>query len=316
MQLIRKIGKMSLAGLMDAMSPCFPVVAPKDVDRFVERFRSLSYQKSVGKPDSEQQWCEFVNRILKCAISQDLNRFLRWDVLLETMVIPFAPWVRAELSELSGLPNWKTRWVPAIQETTLGSPIPYPWYPKSSGQSIHYAYAISQLEKKLRLRLDHLDLIVEFGGGYGGLARIVRNLGFGGVYVIFDWRALGILQEFYLSSLGMPVRGLQKGPGAAFVSTPGELASVLGRGPANAERRLFLATWSLSEAPVHTREAILPLVRDCEFLYIAAQHRFHEVDNLEYFSKRLPEFGFEIEIVPLPHIPGQNSAMFGFKAAG
>ena len=47
------------------------------------------------------------------------------------------------------------------------------------------------------------DVIVEFGGGYGSMCRLVRKLGFKGRYVIFDLRPILALQKYYLGLHGV-----------------------------------------------------------------------------------------------------------------
>lgn len=52
--------------------------------------------------------------------------------------------------------------------------------------------------------------------------------------------------------------------------------------PIEDKNKTFVATWSISEAPIRIQEAILPLTRHFDFFLIAYQDRFGEVNNLEF----------------------------------
>ena len=45
----------------------------------------------------------------------------------------------------------------------------------------------------------------------------------------------------------------------------------------------FIATWSLSETPIHLRNKVWAMVSNCERFLIASQSQHREVDNIEYF---------------------------------
>src|SRR3712207_7978939 len=43
----------------------------------------------------------------------------------------------------------------------------YPAWPESSGNLLHHAYHVCRFEEATGLRAEQLELVVEFGGGYG-----------------------------------------------------------------------------------------------------------------------------------------------------
>ena len=65
---------------------------------------------------------------------------------------------------------------------------------------------LALFEETTGSKIDTLELIFEFGGGYGSMCRLAHNLGFNQAYIIFDLQPFSALQNYYLSSLDLPVR--------------------------------------------------------------------------------------------------------------
>jgi hypothetical protein len=111
-------------------------------------------------------------------------------------------------------------------------------------------------------------------------------LGFTGKYLIFDLPYLSALQQFYLRSLGIPVHSVESfksaKSGVLCISELEQLAKVLSRNPA-ANHSLFIATWSISEAPIYVRESVLSLASQFYSYLIAYQAQFGEVNNIHFF---------------------------------
>ena len=102
-------------------------------------------------------------------------------------------------------PDWKQVWEEILEEDSAGDPKPYKGYRRSSGNRIHQAYHLARFQEETGLPVSRFPLIVEFGGGYGSLCRLVHKLGFKGQYIIFDLPEFVALQKFYLGSLAMPL---------------------------------------------------------------------------------------------------------------
>jgi hypothetical protein len=90
-----------------------------------------------------------------------------------------------------------------LVESPVGNPKPSPDYPGSSGNLIHQAYSLAQLTEIGDCRLENLSQIVEFGGGFGTMCKLVHQLGFKGRYIIFDLPECSALQEYYLNAVGL-----------------------------------------------------------------------------------------------------------------
>jgi len=270
-----------------------------------ENFRALPVLTTEDVAGAEAEWRRNMNVLREQVLRRDPRAFLTWPVIRRTMFVRRAGYLEAELAYLRGLPDWEGRWAAAVRERPVGRPVRYPGLRASSGNLVHHAYHVARFEAAVGARVADMGTVVEFGGGYGSMCRLIRQLGFAGRYVVLDLPHFSALQRYYLQALGL---GLEEG-GNHCVSDPETLARLLFPAP---EGALFLATWSLSETPLHVRKSVLPLVRDFDAFLIAYQGTFGEVDNVAYFRAlqgEMPEV--EWQDVAIEHLPGPNFYLFG-----
>lgn len=268
-----------------------PLVPPTNrekelIDELKTIFRGFSYPKTISSAPSEGTWLNNMNRLRDLVLSDDPREFLRWDVILGTMFVTNAAYISRELSYLKNHSEWKSRWREAIKEATVGRPIPYWRYPLSSGNLIHHAYHLAQFEEKNATRVNDVDFVFEFGGGYGNTCRLIHKLGFQGKYVIFDLLPFSALQQFYLKSTAILVHSVESfknaQKGVVCISDLEQLMDIMGMH--NEEMNsMFIATWSISEVPTSLRESILSLTSKIKAFLIAYQDQFEEVNNIEFF---------------------------------
>ncbi len=265
--------------------------------------------------DAEAAWIRNRTLLRQCILKKDPRCFLHWGVIGQTMFVNQASYVNTELHYLEALRNWE-KWARAIQETDIGRPNRFRAYIPSSGNSIHHAYSLALFEERARISLEHFDVIVEFGGGYGSMCRIIHKLGFKGDYFIFDFPELNALQEFYLDLNGISVDHLtskkkQRTPDTQVccVSDAAVLEDVLSHNKPG----LFLSTWAISEAPMSIRKSLLPLVVASDAYLLAFQHQFREIDNLNFFDKWSSSLShIRWKQFEIPHLP-DNSYLFGVR---
>lgn len=278
-------------------------------------FRKFPVLKPAGSPPSEKEWLENANRLRELVLNDDPREFLHWDVILRTMSVTYAGYVTPELKYLKSRHDWRNRWSEAIKESLVGHPIPHWRYPISSGNLIHHAYHLAQFEEKTRLSVNDVNFIFEFGGGYGSMCRLLHNLGFQGKYVLFDLPKFSVLQRFFLKSIGAKVYSVDSfkttQTGIFCISELEELKEILlyNIEPANS---MFIATWSISEAPINLRNSILPLISRFQAFLIAYQNQFGEVNNIEFFrSWTTGQKDIEWSDWQIEHIPNNNRYLVG-----
>jgi len=288
-----------------------------------ESFGNLPDRLTDNCSPSEAEWSRNIARLRRLIRSQDPREFLTWDVIERTMFVTNAAYLSIELDYLMQHVDWNRMWRQAIREVNGGCPPRHAKYPESSGTLIHHAYHVAQLMDRTGIRVEDLALVVEFGGGYGSMCRLFRNLGCRGRYVIFDFPELSALQRFYLKLLEFNISTVNsrevESNSIACVSNIEELKLAIGN-IVDLHNALFIATWSLSEAPVSVRNQILPMVADFGTFLIAYQRRFGEVDNVAFFQgwkqthDKIDWNSWEIEHLPRNcYLVGRRISQSGVK---
>lgn len=205
----------------------------------------------------------------------------------------------------------------AIKECEVGHPYPYYLFPETRENLIHHAYHVLRFEKETEILIRNCDLIIEFGGGYGSMCRLIHNLGFKGNYVIYDFPEFSALQTFFLKSLELPVGAgdvvNERHSGILCISDLDMLRRICDYHKFDSANSLFLATWSISETPQNVRDAIFNLVKQFGLCLIAYQNSFGEMDNKDYFKKWMSEYPSPMKWYdqPMSHHKG-NNYLFGY----
>lgn len=123
--------------------------------------------------------------------------------------------------------------------------------------SAHHLYHLAQFEQRTGKKISSFESVVEFGGGYGNMVRIIRNMALGTTYSIVDLLLFSCIQYAFLSTVA----------GNGQVAFCGENASdnakillhpLFCTNPTTSLRgELFLSTWALSESTRATYEWVV-----------------------------------------------------------
>lgn len=118
------------------------------------------------------------------------------------------------------------------------------------------------------------DNVVEFGGGFGSLAKILKSV-YKNIkrYLIYDFEEFGILQQYYLE--------LNDVKGVEHTHEIKRLERKIGQLNGH---NTFLAMWSLSETPMDVRDKVMWLVRGFDTIFISYNSQFDGIDNVTYFK--------------------------------
>lgn len=289
----------------------------ENIKKLIKSFEELPYEVTVDCRESEELWKQNMNNLKELVLNDNPREFLRWDVILGTMFVSNEHYILTELNHLRKKSDWNERWQKAIQEVSVGNPIPFDKYYHSSGNLIHHAYHLSQFEERTGISVDKIDYVFEFGGGYGSMCRLFYNLGFKGRYIIFDLPHFSALQTYYLKTIGIIVcefnRIKDAGDGVVCVSDIEILKEILlsFNGYCNS---IFIATWSISEVPLHIRNSILPLVSHFRSFLIAYQNNFGEINNTRYFENFKDYYEHKVKWYQwgIKHLPG-NTYLVGTR---
>ena len=258
------------------------VVEREEIDALHRAFRALPIAPLRGVPVNEADWNSAMNRLRELGSSADPRAFLRWDVIIARMAHVGSAATAVELAALQADPEWTSRWRDAIREVRVGLPIPYEGYPASSEVLIQTAYHVRELERLSVRRVDEWDVVVEFGGGFGGLCRLMHVLGFRGRYLILDLAPFSILQRYYLDAVQVVNRD------NITITSDWNTLDHFVDGISPSERAVLWATWSLSETPLALRTRVAAVARRIGNYCIAFQGRYGDVDNVAYFRDEWP----------------------------
>ena len=279
-------------------------------------FRKIPPFESTNELLPDMVWLSHMNVLQENILNRDPRRFLRWSVISGTMFAGNASYISTELKYLKNCLDWNMRWTSAIEESSVGHPVLYPFYPKSSGNLIHHAYHVAQFEEKTGIKVHNMNYVFEFGGGYGSMCRLLFNLGFKGKYIIFDLPPFSALQRYFLKNIGLPVLSSntfsEQETSILCLSDVRKLKDLLAEHKEKSNS-IFITTWSISESPISIRELILPQIIDFSSFLIAYQDRFGGINNLDYFKnwqdtyKVVTWYSSKIE-----HLPG-NNYLFGIN---
>jgi len=277
--------------------------------------------KKVRNSFAVALWKNYQKELYEIIERDDPRNFMRWDVIKRVLGGGFSPIFIYELIYLRMNKLWGSLWKNAIVKSsinnwTYGHPIPFLFYPKATGHMIHHAYHLLQLNKYYNIDFASIKTVFEFGGGYGGLYNVIYNLGFRGNYIIYDLPEMSAIQLFYLSGLKQFVKWEEHiclseqerkriDNIVYLINNNIELDNLLNSIEHN-EKSLFIATWSFSECPLELRESLLPKILEFEYILIAYQNSFQEIDNRTYFKNIMNDNNFSWIEKKIKHMTDSN----------
>jgi hypothetical protein len=249
----------------------------------------------------------FNKNVIDVLKNKKLINFLRQPFIQKMFFTHNRLFIYNELRELrEDKKNWN-RWKNLLNEDTVGDPIRYFLYLKSSGNRIRQVYHLKKFSDYADINLKSIKNIIEVGGGYGCMARIFSKINRRCNYLIFDTEEVNCLQYYYLklNKLNVKFETIK----ANFNLTK-SIILLKKKLLTNNGSSLFIANWSISEMPLKLREKILKHIFNVNYILLSFQDKFENINNIKYFKKikiDLEQRNFNVEISPLKHY---NNAIF------
>ena len=123
--------------------------------------------------------------------------------------------------------------------------------------SAHHLHHLMRFEQRTGRKFKAIQSVVEFGGGYGNMARVVDNFGTCKTYSIVDLLLFSCIQYVFLSTAAGNDR-VAFNDGDSKVNTRFHLHPLFRTdSPTNLRGELFLSTWALSESTRATYEWVI-----------------------------------------------------------
>lgn len=139
-----------------------------------------------------------------------------------------------------------------LREDAVGEPrLPEDAFLTSANRA-HHAYHLANYRRRTGRDPWSCGGVVEWGGGYGDMARLMRLASPGLTYLIIDLAPLLALQWVYLATLEGP-EALHLITAAAPAAAPGKVnlveSALVMEGTFRPDADLFLSTWAATESP-------------------------------------------------------------------
>jgi hypothetical protein len=231
----------------------------------------------------------FNQKVISLLHDINLKNFLRKNFIQKMFFLQNRPFIYQELIELKKSKKWNF-YKNLLVEDSIGNPIRFFLYFKSSGNKINHVYHLSVLENELKIELKKkIKKVFEFGGGYGCMARIFSKIDKNVKYTCFDTVYVNLLQYYYLSHNNLDVGFVKKRQfflNSKFRNT-------------KEKNDLFIANWSLSETPIQFRNKFYFKIINSKYILICFQEKFENINNLKYFNnlKKKLKNKFDIKII-------------------
>lgn len=196
-------------------------------------------------------------QLLSEEIAQDYKTnfkldFLKHPIIRRTMFLDFGG--RLQANELDFL---RTKFSPKklktlLKESPFGQPTITNFPFQTSHNSIHHLYHLAKFSEAASIDLTNIKKVVEWGGGYGNLARIFYKFNPELTYTLIDLPIFAFIQATYLACcFGQKKINLILKPGDQIIT--GQINII----PLNQtvitnlnfnQTDLFISTWALSES--------------------------------------------------------------------
>jgi hypothetical protein len=226
----------------------------------------------------------FSSKILNLILKKKLLNFLQFGFIQQMFFIHNRFFLILELIQLYKDKNWVI-WKKIIKEDNIGNPVKFFLYPYSSGNKIHQAYHLKKFTQLSEIHLNKFTNVIEFGGGYGNMAKMFFKINKNISYTIFDTMEVNLLQYYYLKKSNLNVAlGINKHSKINLLNKTSDLNKKL-KLLKNNDKNLLIANWSLSEVPLKFRKELFFMFEKIDYQIISYQKKFEKIDNQKYFEK-------------------------------
>lgn len=186
--------------------------------------------------------------------------FLRNGRIMFTMFTMAGRRVLSEELKLVRARVGETALATALAEDPVGAPVLADGTLRTSLQALHHLFHLVRFEQSTGVSIGTLNgPTVEWGAGYGSLARVYRRYHGGApTQVLIDLPIFSLLQWLFLSSIfGSDQVVLARGPGQPIIEGLINVVPVGWEDSVDCAPELFISTWALSESPAIAQDAVI-----------------------------------------------------------
>lgn len=225
-------------------------------------------------------WDEFVIRIREELDNLEKD-FLRGQIISRTVCPTYT---RSVPDLINCLDSNDSHILEALKDPEWGRPTLH--------KNLKVSLTSAQSGRYIKMMKDHFGIlpykdlthIVDIGGGYGNMYRIMSSLGYRNRYQIIDFPVMHELQLRYLNKVCDDISNLEQ------IDLDMEKAIPTGKS-------MLIATHSVNEMPLDMRKTIEPYYKNYDYLFFNHNRNFNGIDNIEYFKSLMDMLKYDYHII-------------------
>lgn len=250
----------------------------------------------------------FNNSLKKIILQKKLTNFLRENFIQNIFFVHNRFYILMMLLKIFF--NKNKLFKKLLIEDDVGNPVRYFLYPISSGNRIREVFHLLNFSNFIKIPLNKITYVFEFGGGYGNMARLFYKINKNINYTIFDTFFVNLLQYYYLKML--KIKTFFNNNSKKNINLHHKLSKT-NYYKKNYKNKLFIANWSLSEAPIKLRKIILKKIYYFNYILISYQSSFEKINNDKFFTDLVQDLKNKKFNIKKTEIPYMNFFRFSNK---
>jgi len=262
--------------------------------RFLEQYQEvLRYDEEDFVSPAWQNWNKKIER--EFTPHPPFN-FLRIKTIRSTMFVAHDKWFEEEMNFLKNKYDDSELNI-LLREDYVGKPVLAKSRYLTSYSTIHHLYGLARYVDQTKMNLSRFNTIVEWGGGYGDLAKIARRHGTPKqTYIIIDTALFTCLQWLYLSTIfGEDKTNLIKDPGDEIKPGLINILPIALLKNRHIKADLFISTWALSESSENAQSFVINNnFFDTKHFLVAYDEAARQFPSVLHLEKKLLEKGCKV----------------------
>lgn len=258
----------------------------------------LKYKRQHNNGDHKwvlPMWRGHVDGMEKYFLNEFEYSFLRHPIIRENIFVNINKKLqKAQMEYLTEMLG-KEKLAKLLPESTVGNPTITNFRFKTSHNTIHHLHHLVKFSQEADVKLEKIQSVTEWGGGYGNFARIFLRINPEVTYTVIDLPIFSFIQALYLSTIfGYGKINLitnishdvQKGKINIIPLNKEVLENLI-----HSKTDLFVSTWALSESSEYAQNFIKSSsFFNASYLLLAHQENSQQFPFAEGIAKDLNSY--------------------------
>ncbi len=249
--------------------------------KIINELESMIHHEEDGNSNNKLKTHKiFSENVYSLIKEKKLDNFLRQGFIQKMFFVHNRLYNVIFLREI--LSSKSNLFIKLLEENSIGNPVPFFLYKKSSGNRIRHLFLLKKIFDYAQIT--DADAVLEIGGGYGCMAKIFQEINPNVDYTIFDLPEVNLLQYYYLKSNYINFKIDQIDSDKILTSKIDILSTKIDLLKNRGKKIMVIANWSISEMPLKLRDKLIFLFENCDYGIISYQSEFENISNKQYFQ--------------------------------